>query len=142
MNEGGAIPPFFMSEYSFKKGERLSGKKTISSLFQSGRSVVSYPVRILYEIAETGPYPAAVAISVPKKSFKKAVDRNFLKRRIREAYRLYKPEFYSGIKREDMGLHLVILYQPREITDFRTIQEGVKLGLDKILQQITESPRK
>lgn len=127
-----------MSAYSFKKGERLSSKKAISSLFQSGKSVISHPVRILYEVTETGIYPAALAISVPKRSFKRAVDRNTIKRKIREAYRLYKPEFYSGVEKTHRGLHLVILYHSRKMEDFHTIERGIRLGLERIMQQISE----
>ena len=131
-----------MPDFSFKKRERLSSKKTISSLFQSGRAVISYPVRILYSQADMGKYPASVAIAVPKRLFKKAVDRNILKRRIREAYRLNKPEFYSRLFEQNIRLSLVIQYQHREIVDFHTIKKGLYKGLDKMMIQIHKQSRK
>ena len=125
-----------MPEFSFKKGERLSGKKSITSLFKSGKSVMSYPLRILYNHADTGQFNAQVAISVPKRLFKKAVDRNILKRRIREAYRLKKPEFYALLGEKNIRLNLVIQYQHREILDYQTIQSGLQKGLKKMIRQI------
>lgn len=125
-----------MPEFSFKKGERLSSKKAISSLFKSGRSVASYPIRIIYSQTESEQYPAIVAISVPKRLFKKAVDRNLLKRRIREAYRLNKPEFYSRLQRNNTQMTMVILYQHKKILDYRTVEKGVKMALDQLLQKL------
>ncbi len=127
-----------MPEFSFKKGERLSGKKSISALFQSGRSVSSFPVRIIFRKAEISSYPANVVISVPKRLFKNAVDRNLLKRRIGEAYRLNKTQFYSSLIKANVGIQLVIQYQHREILDYQTIQSGLIKGMEKLLRQINE----
>lgn len=131
-----------MPDFSFKKGERLSRKKSISSLFQSGRSVMSYPLRLLYNRTEAGQFPAQVAISVPKRLFKKAVDRNLLKRRIKEAYRLQKPEFYALLGEENTRLNLVIQYQHREILDYQTIQSGLQKGLKKMIRKIHKDSQK
>ncbi|MEN8226946.1 MAG: ribonuclease P protein component [Bacteroidota bacterium] len=128
-----------MPDFSFKKGERLSSKKAISLLFQSGRSVASVPIKIIYNQSEMEQYPATVAISVPKRLFKKAVDRNLLKRRIREAYRLNKPEFYSNLRKNHMQLSLIILYQHREILDYKSIEKGVKMALDQVLQKLKKT---
>jgi len=125
-------------DVSFKKGERLSSRKTISALFQEGEVIKAYPLRILYCHAEQGQYPASVTISVPKKLFKRAVDRNLLKRRIREAYRLNKTVFYSGLMAMDQQVFLVIQYQHRKIVDYQTITTGLHQALEKLLRQISQ----
>ena len=126
-----------MSEFSFHKGERLSGAKTISSLFQSGRSVVSHPFRIIYSHSDATAYPVRVAISVPKRLFKRAVDRNLIKRRIREAYRLNKKQFYPRLEALEVRLNIVVQYQHREIIDYQSIQAGLVKGMNKVVQQVS-----
>lgn len=79
-----------------------------------------------------------MAVSVPKRLFKRAVDRNLLKRRIREAYRLNKQGLYDLLQQKDRKLHMVIQYQKREITDFKTIEEGVLKGLKKLAEKLNE----
>ena len=80
-----------------------------------------------------------MAVSVPKRLFKKAVDRNLLKRRIREAYRLQKPALYSMVSGDkDRKLHLVIQYQQRDISDYHIIEKALFKGLDKLLVQLKE----
>jgi ribonuclease P protein component len=78
----------------------------------------------------------AMAVSVPKRLFKKAVDRNLLKRRIREAYRLNKSDLYNLVKRKDLKLILLIQYQHREITGYLAIEEALLKGLSKLAEKL------
>lgn len=77
-----------------------------------------------------------MAISVPKRLFKRAVDRNLLKRRIREAYRLNKHGLYDLLSLSDQRLHLLIQYTQREISDFQGIEAGILKGLEKLRQEL------
>jgi len=79
-----------------------------------------------------------MAVSVPKRLFKRAVDRNLLKRRIKEAYRLNKRVLYEFLHQENRKLHMVIQYQQKEITDFQTIEKGLLKGLTKLLESLKE----
>jgi ribonuclease P protein component, eubacterial len=79
------------SPHTFRKEERISSKREIGFLFENGTSFVSYPLRILFCKREIqGDARFSVLISVSKRKFKRAVDRNRIKRLIREAYRLNK----------------------------------------------------
>lgn len=80
---------------ALRKEERICSKKLIEELFTGGKShsMTSYPVRLIYmqrERKETGNPPAVILVSVPKRHLKRAVDRNRVKRQIREAYRKNK----------------------------------------------------
>ena len=93
--------------YTFRKEERLCSRKYLDLLFKNGSSFLLYPFRVSYLfIDEPADVQAQVVINVPKKRYKRAVDRNLLKRRIREAYRLNKEEnFYTPLP-TDRGLLL------------------------------------
>jgi ribonuclease P protein component len=85
-----------MSDYSFSKSEHLKSDKIIAALFEKGNSFVTFPLRIVWMPVEqslNSYMPLQVAFSVSKKSFKRAVDRNRIRRLIREAYRLEKQHF-------------------------------------------------
>ena len=79
-----------------------------------------------------------MAVSVPKRLFKNAVDRNLLKRRIREAYRLNKRDLYSLLQQKERNLKLVIQYQHKEIKEFKTIEDALKMGLSKLAAKLDE----
>ena len=88
-----------MQSNSFKKQERITGIKSMADLFEHGKTGLNHPIKFVYiEGGNVGEYPASVAFSVSKKKFRKAVDRNLLKRRMREAYRLNKSLFYTKLK--------------------------------------------
>jgi len=93
--------------YTFRKEERLCSRKYLDLLFKSGSSFLLYPFRVSYIFVDSpAEVQAQVVINVPKKRYKRAVDRNLLKRRIREAYRLNKQEnLYSKLP-ADKGLLL------------------------------------
>jgi ribonuclease P protein component len=75
--------------YTFTKEERLCNKKLIDQLYHNGSSFLCYPFKVSWILsADPQPFPAQVLFSVSKKRYKKAVDRNLVKRRLREAYRL------------------------------------------------------
>lgn len=85
--------------FSYPKSEKLKSKKTIDLLFSKGKSVSKYPLRLVYvesdfDISESRDFGAEqkikMGVSVSKKHFKHAVDRNYFKRLLREAYRLNK----------------------------------------------------
>ena len=115
-----------MPQYSFRKEERLKSRKIINRLFQEGRSINNPPFRLLFLSKTEGTFPASIAIVVPKKSFKKAVERNIIKRRIRESYRLYKPEFYSQLVSKSRRYDFIVIYQGKDIADFKTIDFSLK----------------
>ena len=86
---------------TFKKRERMVSNLLIEALFENGssQSVSAFPLRAVYQMIERrdGHGPAQILISVPKKRFKHAVDRNRVKRQIREAYRQHKQLLWEGM---------------------------------------------
>jgi ribonuclease P protein component len=77
-----------------------------------------------------------VAVAVPKRIFRRAVDRNLLKRRLREAYRHRKPGLYEVLEQKAIALHMVIQFRGREIVDSKTIDNSLGKALDRLVGQL------
>ncbi len=103
-------------QFTFKKSERLTHKTVINNLFANGNSFTCYPFRVVWNIVDLRTSsPAQIAITVPKRSFKLAVTRNLLKRRIREIYRLNKANLYGELQQKDIQIAFMILYLPKKV---------------------------
>lgn len=108
------------------KEERLSGKKAIGTLMDGGRWAHTTHLRYCC-LEDNGLDFSRMMVSVPKRSFKRAVKRNLLKRRIREAYRTQKTLLGEG-----HGKDLLIVYSSPEVLDYPVIREELATILTKI----------
>jgi len=127
---------------SFKKEERLCNIKLIEKLYHNGSSFLVYPFRILWIPAEQdSATPVQVLISVPKKRFKRAVDRNLLKRRIREIYRLHKSEdLFPFLNERSEKIVLGINYIGNEIAEYASMEKKFNNVLTRLKKNISEQP--
>jgi len=126
-----------MQEFTFHKEERLCSQKIIGDLFTSGESFLAYPLKVVFlktDIPESSPVQAAFTVS--KRNFKRAVKRNLLKRRMREAYRLNKPGFYEELAASDIHLAIMFVYVGKEITEFSAIEKGMLSAFKKLLGKV------
>ncbi len=120
----------------FSKAERLCSKIGIEKVFAEGKSLFEYPLKLIWvEDNFNGEFPAKVGISVSKRLFKRAVKRNLLKRRIREAFRKNKFTLYNYLTAENKKIILFIIYTTKEIIDYKTIENKMKLLMTKFCKQ-------
>jgi len=107
------------------KKERLKSKKLIGKLFEEGKSIKKYPFRLMYLIQDKNSFKikTQASFSVPKRNFKKAVDRNRIKRLIKEAYRLEQRKIL-----QDYNLPFVIMitYLGKKEPIFCDVKENIK----------------
>jgi ribonuclease P protein component len=113
---------------TLKKKERLKSRKAIDALFQSGSSFSLFPFRVVYLFTTTG---VQVGVGASKKNFKKAVDRNRVKRLTREAYRLQK-EMIANTYNADKGLSVFFVYTAKEIISYQEVYQAMGKVLTKL----------
>jgi ribonuclease P protein component len=131
-NTGGKI------DFSFQKAERLCSKKIIDKLFQEGKSIFVFPVKIIYlETQLSSAFPVQAAFTVGKRNFKRAVQRNLIKRRMREAYRLNKSNFYTEIEEKQVAVFFI--FTGKTIPEYNQIEVAVKKGMKKLLSELKAS---
>jgi ribonuclease P protein component len=119
------------------KTERLKSRKAIETLFQEGKSFTSPPFRVLQQKADTCILRFGVGVSA--RHFKRAVDRNLVKRRIREAYRLQNQELKELLKSRKTGMDIFFTYTGKEIADYTSISEAMRKCLSKLIKQVNEN---
>jgi len=123
--------------YTFKKEERLCNKKLIDGLFHNGSSFLCYPFKVSWLAAPAGQaVPVQVVFAVAKKRYKHAVDRNLIKRRMREVYRLLKQQaLYDALLTSEKTIILSIGFIGKEIADYSLMEKKMLKTLLQVSAQ-------
>lgn len=123
--------------YTFKATERLKHRKKIDALFTRGQKFSLGEIRVVFTTSPAeGQIRLLVGVGVSKRYFKKAVDRNLIKRRLREAIRLAKPDFVREVQQLGSNLDLFILFTGKEIIGFDLCQEQVTSAFKKLVRKM------
>jgi ribonuclease P protein component len=119
---------------SFRKSERLCSVKTISELFAEGRTLNIASMRILCRIkpAIAGIAPVRVLITVPRRYFKKAVDRNLMRRRIREAWRKNKEPLVALMKENARTADIALIWTDTMIKPYDYAEKCIKEAIARV----------
>jgi ribonuclease P protein component len=120
--------------FTYPKNEKLKSKITIGLLFTEGKSVSKYPLRLVYNpVNLNADEKIKIGVSVSKKHFKKAVDRNYFKRVLRETYRLNK---HLLIDQLDQPYSFMLFYQTKERLSYQEISTKTIQLFEKFIAQI------
>ncbi len=120
--------------YTFKKDEKLKSRKTIEQLFATGKSFSNFPFRILWKFTEPTHPILQTGFAVSSKYFKKAVDRNRIKRLMREVYRLQKNELQDQLKQRQKHLAVFIIYVGNELPEYDLIFDKTTHALNRLIK--------
>ena len=118
--------------FTYSKEEKLKSKTTIDLVFSKGKSVSKYPLRLVYIEGDFGEdIPIKMGVSVSKKHFKKAVDRNYFKRVLRETYRLNKSLLLDNLT---CSFSFMLLYQSKDRLTYEEINKKTIQLFEKFLE--------
>ena len=123
--------------FSYNKFEKLKSRKQIELLFAQGKSISSFPVKVFYIPVEYTPeHPVQVGVGVSARNFKKAVDRNTIKRRMREAYRLHKLPLHEHLMVAQKSVAVFILWIDKQLPTTEALQDLMPAVLEKLIKQL------
>ena len=128
---------------TFPKTDHLYGDKVIENLHLTGTAFLSYPFRVVFrDVSDSDELkPVRVMVSVSKKKFKRAVDRNRIKRLMRETYRTNKGELEAFANENDLKLHIAFQYIGNEILLFGEVNAKMQKALEKLVKISTEKSK-
>ncbi|MDD4921732.1 MAG: ribonuclease P protein component [Bacteroidales bacterium] len=126
-------------QFTFSKKERLCSETQITELFLNGKSFMSYPVRVVWQALKSVENPEIrVVMSVPKKKLKHAVDRNRVKRLLRECYRLNKKDLLDQVLSQGFSVRLAFIWIPAEVLGYPKVEKKMKEALVKLQKELSD----
>jgi ribonuclease P protein component len=129
------------NKFTYQKKDKLKSRKQMQFLFSKGTAITMHPIRLLYTIEkeEAGIFSNGLlqaGVGAPSRQFRKAVQRNKVKRLLREGYRLEKPNFTNSISITNTRLNLFFLYVDANVQTQQQIQATIKLLLQKLSDKL------
>jgi ribonuclease P protein component len=126
--------------YTWKKAEKLKSRKRIDQVFKQGRHFSVFPFKVFYLLETAGAAspasPIQAGFGAGSRNFKKAVDRNRIKRLCREAWRLQKNPLIDQLRAKKISLSLFIIYTGKELPDQQTVTGKIGVILQKLLKEM------
>lgn len=126
--------------FSYQSKEKLKSRKLMDQLFAAGKSVSVFPVKAMFnEIDAALDFRVKAGVGVSSRNFKKAVDRNRIKRLLREAYRLNKQPLLDFATANNKKIAVFFLFVDKILPDFETLQNKMPALIDKLIKQLNEN---
>jgi len=123
---------------TFKKEEKLKSRKLIEVLFKQGSSFSNFPFRVLYIFQEKNIAPLQSGFAVSGKQFKRSVDRNRIKRLMREAYRLQKNHLTELLEKNEKSMAVFFIYTGNQIPEYKDVTEKMQSALKRLNKIVNE----
>lgn len=128
--------------HTFSREERLSSRKLLEKIIAEGTSVHTPPFRLSWIAAELkSKFPAQIAIAVPKRFFKRAVDRNRIKRLVREVYRKNKSGIYALLQSKQLQCAMLVVFSGRKVPEYAEVEKKFLLTLQRFEEAILKNFR-
>jgi|SRR5579871_3645440 len=126
------------------KNERLKSRKRIEKIFREGKNFLVFPFKVFYTIDDSpltihhSQSTIQAGFSASSKNFKRAVDRNRIKRLARECYRVQKKELYENTAKNNLQLAVFFIYIGKELPEYKLLYEKMDVILQRLIKIIDE----
>jgi ribonuclease P protein component len=121
-----------VKRFGLSKTERLKSRKQIDQLFAGGKGFSVFPIRVMYLFLAGGESGVKMGVTVSKRNFKKATDRNRIKRLLREAYRLQKEELVATVQAKEKCAAVFFIYTGKTMAPFEEVKGAMAKCLKKL----------
>jgi len=128
-----------MKQFSYNKTEKLKSRKQTEELFSKGKSFTIFPLRVLYLPIQQQEGSVKAGVGVSSRNFKKAVQRNRIRRLLREAYRTEKIPLYHQLENTGGHLNLFLLYIGKEMPEYVLLKEKMRLIIQRLIKELSET---
>ncbi len=125
--------------YFFKKEDKLKSRKAIDAVFSKGNSFSNFPLKVIW-LPQNTKASLQAAVGVSSRNFKKATDRNRVKRLMREAYRLQKSPLQEHLALKQKNLSVFFLYVGKELPLYPLLHEKMGAALKRLIKFVDEKP--
>lgn len=124
-----------LQRYRFGKAEKLKSRKNIQLLFDRGKALNQPGLRLIYSV-ETGDAACKAGVSASSRQFKKATDRNRIKRLLREAYRHHKQPLLDWTEQENKNLSLFLMYTGKVVPEYVPLKTEVEKIVERLIKKL------
>lgn len=122
---------------SFPKTMRLRNPRTITAIFEQSENYTAFPIRALWRQTDNAPQALQVMFSVPKRNFKRAVMRNLIRRRMREAFRVNHHALTNLLTLHNLHLSLTFIYIGKQAFDYIKIEQATQQIIKRLIEKQT-----
>lgn len=123
--------------FSYNKEEKLKSRKLLEQLFATGKSLLVFPIKVFYlQVQEPIDFPIKVGVGTSTRNFKKATDRNRIKRLLREAYRTNKLPLHTFTSNNQKQVAVFFLYIDKALPDGKLLQTKMPIAIEKVINAL------
>ena len=125
-------------QFSYNKREKLKSRKQLEALFTAGTIFIIFPLKIYYQEVKVQDNILKTGVGTSRKNFKKAVERNRIKRLLREAYRIEKPGLLNYLQQNKKQIALFFLYIDKSLPAYDLLKEKMQQSIEKLIKNLNE----
>jgi ribonuclease P protein component len=125
--------------YRYGKKDKLKSRKLIETIFTKGKSVYAGSLKVVY-LLDAGEELLQAGVSVSSRLFKKATDRNRIKRQLREVYRLQKHNLNDHLENSGRKVSMFLIYNGKQLPNYQELYQQCETVLKKMIQAIHANP--